>query len=683
MAVVTYNVNTVAPLFQVNHHMSGIQNMPAVVSFADGSFLNLWATQINDNVAGRIFSGTGVAQTGEFVVPATTDGLQSDPELALLADGRAIAVWTDSSGFAPSGGSVVLARIINPDGSMSGEFGISTQTLELEHQYAPAVAALQDGGFVVAWQDNDDSTGTIDTLLQIRNADGSLRGATRFGVQPDDDAGPTQRMPTVAPIAGGFVVIWSQPTGQSSAAVRGQRFDLDGNPVGNEIIIDVIGNNVDLDAVGLPGGGFAVVYTDAQPAGAADIKLRTYTSSGVLLNARTANGTGDDNPANDGSQATPSVSLLSNGFIAVTWNDVGGTIERSIWSADGAALIAGGVVPGLDGAPAIAGAGFGRFAVTAEAFGGGPDRELGGIVQELVRATTGDATAETLIGDSLRDVMFGQGGNDRLIGGAAGDVLQGGDGNDTLEGGSESDNLFGAAGNDVLNGGTARDVMSGGAGNDRYLVDHALDIVTDAGGGSDRVDTTASYALAASASIELLRAASAGATTAMALTGSNQANTVIGNNGVNTLRGLGRDDTLRGLSGNDRLDGGSGNDRLDGGLGADVLIGGLGRDILIGGLGADRFDFDALNHSPRGAGRDTVHLRRTQGDKIDLSTIDADADGTAGNQAFRFVGAGAFTGVDGQLRFAGGLLQGDTNGDRVADIEIRIVGSLAAGDIIL
>ena len=43
----------------------------------------------------------------------------------------------------------------------------------------------------------------------------------------------------------------------------------------------------------------------------------------------------------------------------------------------------------------------------------------------------------------------------------------------------------------------------------------------------------------------------------------------------------------------------------------------------------------------------------------------------------------AFSGHDGQLRFSGGVLRGDTNGDRVADIEIRIVGALLAGDVIL
>jgi hypothetical protein len=40
------------------------------------------------------------------------------------------------------------------------------------------------------------------------------------------------------------------------------------------------------------------------------------------------------------------------------------------------------------------------------------------------------------------------------------------------------------------------------------------------------------------------------------------------------------------------------------------------------------------------------------------------------------------SGADGQLRF-GSRLQGDTNGDRVADLQINVSGALFAGDIIL
>ena len=69
-----------------------------------------------------------------------------------------------------------------------------------------------------------------------------------------------------------------------------------------------------------------------------------------------------------------------------------------------------------------------------------------------------------------------------------------------------------------------------------------------------------------------------------------------------------------------------------------------------------------------------------QGDKIDLSAIDADA-GTAGDQAFTFIGSGVFTGVAGQLHFDLNFVEGDVNGDAVADFRIGVAQpTLAATD---
>jgi Ca2+-binding RTX toxin-like protein len=242
-----------------------------------------------------------------------------------------------------------------------------------------------------------------------------------------------------------------------------------------------------------------------------------------------------------------------------------------------------------------------------------------------------------------------------------------------LVGNNAANTLQGLEGNDTLDGGKGIDSLEGGIGNDTYVVDNARDMVTDTGG-TDTIAATVSYALQSVAPIERLKAATAAATTAMTLTGSSGANTITGNNGVNTLKGLGGNDTLLGLSGNDALSGSIGNDKL---------TGGLGRDILTGGPGADIFDFNSVRESVRGPLRDIVRFSHPERDKIDLSTIDADTDGTGGNQGFKFIGTTGFHGIDGELRFAGGLLQGDTNGDKVADIEIRIVGALTRADIIL
>ncbi|WP_052120166.1 calcium-binding protein [Inquilinus limosus] len=173
----------------------------------------------------------------------------------------------------------------------------------------------------------------------------------------------------------------------------------------------------------------------------------------------------------------------------------------------------------------------------------------------------------------------------------------------------------------------------------------------------------------------------------------------VGTSGADTIDGWLGDDQLDGGSGNDLLSGGtgddllkgsSGNDNLKGGLGQDILVGGAGTDILSGGGGADTFRFTAVSESAVGGSRDIVYdFIRVEGDKIDLSAIDANA-GVAGNQAFTFIGGEAFHHVAGELRFStgdftSGIVAGDINGDGRADFEIfvRTHTILVAGDFVL
>ena len=86
-------------------------------------------------------------------------------------------------------------------------------------------------------------------------------------------------------------------------------------------------------------------------------------------------------------------------------------------------------------------------------------------------------------------------------------------------------------------------------------------------------------------------------------------------------------------------------------------------------------------------GRDSIiDFTPKQGDKIDLSGIDADTLKNA-DQAFTFIGSAVFSGQAGELTFSAGILSGDTNGDKTADFEILVtlVGSapLVSTDFIL
>jgi serralysin len=120
----------------------------------------------------------------------------------------------------------------------------------------------------------------------------------------------------------------------------------------------------------------------------------------------------------------------------------------------------------------------------------------------------------------------------------------------------------------------------------------------------------------------------------------------------------------------------------DGGI--DALVGGGGADMMYGGPDADWFFFESAAETSDGTWHDyLVDFSSAEGDVIHLSAIDANTL-IAGNQAFSYIGAAAFTGVAGQLNYVGGFVQGDINGDRVADLRIEVnVFSLSASDFVL
>jgi hypothetical protein len=203
--------------------------------------------------------------------------------------------------------------------------------------------------------------------------------------------------------------------------------------------------------------------------------------------------------------------------------------------------------------------------------------------------------------------------NDVLIGSAVANRLDGDWNDDALAAGGGSDTLLGGEGNDTLDGGDGTDRLDGGAGRDTVLYTANTSAV--------RIDLVAG------------RASFPGKTwAAEALVGIENATT---GSGADTFVGNGVANVFRG---------GAGNDTLGGASGGDVLAGGAGRDILVGGSGRDTFEFGAAAES---AGRAIDTLRAGgggaafdlpgsgDGDRIDLSGIDANT--TAGNdQTFAF-----------------------------------------------
>ncbi|MBT9471397.1 MAG: S8 family serine peptidase [Pseudomonadota bacterium] len=278
-------------------------------------------------------------------------------------------------------------------------------------------------------------------------------------------------------------------------------------------------------------------------------------------------------------------------------------------------------------------------------------------------------------------------------------TITGTDGADSLSGGADNEILLGLCGADTLNGGAGADRLEGGMGGDSYYVDNTGDAVVEAvGEGLDRVYSALStYTLTDNVeNLTLLGSGGSGVGNALnnQIVGNSGANQISGGDGADVVDAGAGNDTLQGEAGADALYGRGGADVIDGGDGNDTLVGSTGGDVLTGGAGADIFDFDTAADSTATA-PDRI-LDFTQGaDRVDLATIDAQA-GSTTNEAFHLVGQAAFSGGLGEVRYqiydlAGTaddrtIIQGDTNGDRIADFEIVLSGrltSLQASDFIL
>jgi serralysin len=298
--------------------------------------------------------------------------------------------------------------------------------------------------------------------------------------------------------------------------------------------------------------------------------------------------------------------------------------------------------------------------------------------------------------------------------------------------------LTGNAAANILNGSTGADTMTGGLGNDTYKVDNALDVINETSALATEIDTVeSSISYVLGSNLEKLTLA-AGVTNINA-TGNTLANTLTGNGGSNILDGLTGNDTMIGGLGNDiytidvltdvvtetstlateidlvnvaiatvngtytlgtnvenatlintvayNLTGNTLANTLTGNAEANILTGGAGKDTLTGNLGADIFDFNASTESVVGVGRDViVDFSNAQGDKIDLSTIDANTL-LAADQAFvaTILTTGAFTAA-GQLRLVGDILSGNTDSNfATSEFEIQLTGvsSLTSLDFVL
>lgn len=237
---------------QANSYYSLNQEHPSIAALANGDFVvTWWSDGQSGNPAGlymRRFGSDGSPLDPETRFGTATAGSQSDAAVTALANGGFVVAWDGVSG--------VYAQPFTAAGAAGAEVKVNTASAGGASQ--PAITALHDGGYVVAWQSSDADGYGIH--LQRFAADGTAAG---IEMQVNTTTSGPQVQPTLAALDdGGFEVAWSSADG-SGTGVYSQRFDLDGHAVGTELRVNDATAGNQFDASIAPDGhnGFVATWT--------------------------------------------------------------------------------------------------------------------------------------------------------------------------------------------------------------------------------------------------------------------------------------------------------------------------------------------------------------------------------------------------------------------------------------
>lgn len=541
---------------QVNTTGTGYQMAQSVATLADGGYVIAWQSMESDNSWGiysQRYDAQGHKIGGETHVNTFVGNTQMTPTVAALNGGGYVVAWVSNGQDGSSVG--VFAQCYDSQGHAQGaEFGVNSITNS--HQYGQQVTGLADGGFVVVWHCANPATGDFEIHSQRYLGDGTMvSGETTVTTYATtSNFGPT----VMAQPDGSYIVAWPGYV-DGKWGIYQQAYDTGNDKLGGLVRVDSAsgGNLATPQGATLADGGYVLSWTDSAGKGSDNaIMAQRFDADGHKLGAVFR-----VNTLNDGDESRQSICALDDGGFVIAWytDNHGSSLDGTYlqrYDAQGHAIgpemKAG---PGsFVGAPQVSALSDGGFVLTYLA----TDGNFSGVFQKIFSPTV-----------SLNGTQY----------------------------------LFGTVDSDDLDGGAGADVMYGGHGDDIYHVNSTGDVVGEqAGQGDDTVISTVTYTLGADVETLIL-----GGSAAILGSGNASNNLIVGNDRANYIAGMNGDDDLRGAGGNDNMDGGIGDDQLSGGDGNDILYGASGSDDLNGDAGRDTlYASEGVDFINGGADQDTL-----------------------------------------------------------------------------
>ena len=227
----------------INETTASAQKSPAVAVDAFGSFAVVWDSFQSladaEDVFVRLYDPEGKALTGELKVNEFTENEQETPDVTRQPTGSFAVVW--SSFLQPGGeGYDAMIRCFNSSGTaVKGEALVHPASVTGQQQRPRIAATSKEGGrYFVTWDSFD--AGHWDVKGRIFSA--SVCAPVGSVLSLNSTTANEQSHVDVSALADGtFVAIWqSEAQDGSGFGVVARRFDAQGTPASNEIVINTV-----------------------------------------------------------------------------------------------------------------------------------------------------------------------------------------------------------------------------------------------------------------------------------------------------------------------------------------------------------------------------------------------------------------------------------------------------------
>ncbi len=311
--------------FLVHSASTGEQGVYGVSSVAltNGGFLIAYfdtpGGATNERIMGRAFDANGVAQGAEYILTDTAGTYDSFPEMTRLDSGQ-IALISQNGVSDGSGTFAISYRLLNADGSPTAAAPVIFNTTTAGDQVGPVVTKLDDGRLIVVWESGEPG-GKVFRGRYIA-ADGTPSGSD-FIISTAGGEGPDSSQTRAAVTAingGGFAVAWAV-----SGDIYGRVFDSDGLPIGQQFVVNprTAGTQSTVAITRLAEGGFIAAWTSdgGEDGDAHGVIARLFDGDG--------NPRGDDfvvNQIGTRFQLFPELATLPDGRVVVAFSsDVPGS----------------------------------------------------------------------------------------------------------------------------------------------------------------------------------------------------------------------------------------------------------------------------------------------------------------------------------------------------------------------